>query len=49
MDRIQVNFGGGKRPESDAGRTITLFLALYLLILAFFILLVSISSTEEVK
>ncbi|GGF56477.1 hypothetical protein GCM10011332_07480 [Terasakiella brassicae] len=49
MDRIQVNFGGGKRPESDAGRTITLFLSLYLLVLAFFILLVSISSTEEVK
>jgi hypothetical protein len=49
MERIQVNFGGGDRPESDAGRTITLFLALYLLILAFFILLVSISSVEEVK
>jgi outer membrane protein OmpA-like peptidoglycan-associated protein len=49
MDRIQVNFSGGNRPKSDAGRTITLFLALYLLVLAFFILLVSISSTEEVK
>lgn len=49
MDRIQVNFGGGDRPKSDASRTITLFLALYLLILAFFILLVSISSVEEVK
>jgi len=49
MDRIQVNINGGERPKSDAGRTITLFLALYLLILAFFILLVSISSVEEVK
>ena len=49
MDRIQVNFGAGNRPKSDAGRTITLFLSLYLLVLAFFILLVSISSTEEVK
>jgi len=49
MDRIQVNLGGGNRPKSDAGRTITLFLSLYLLVLAFFILLVSISSTEEVK
>ncbi|MDV7339075.1 hypothetical protein RYZ26_05695 [Terasakiella sp. A23] len=49
MDRIQVDFGGGDRPASDPSRTITLFLSLYLLILAFFILLVSISSTEEVK
>ncbi len=50
MDRIQANFGGGNsRPESDAGRTITLFLSLYLLVLAFFILLVSISKTEDVK
>jgi hypothetical protein len=49
MDRIQVNFAGGNRPKSDTGSSITLFLALYLLVLAFFILLVSISSTEEVK
>lgn len=49
MDRIQVNFGGGERTKSDASRIMTLFLSLYLLVLAFFILLVSISSTEDVK
>lgn len=49
MDRMQVNVAGGDRPKSDQNRSITLFLSLYLLVLAFFILLVSISSTEEVK
>ncbi|SCA57892.1 putative PPE-repeat protein (Cell mobility) [Candidatus Terasakiella magnetica] len=49
MNRVRANFNGGDRPKSDAGRTITLFLSLYLLVLAFFILLVSISSMEEVK
>lgn len=49
MNRIQVNFGKGDSPKSDPSRTITLFLSLYLLVLAFFILLVSISSLEDVK
>jgi hypothetical protein len=49
MNRIKVNVGGGEAVKSDPGRSITLFLSLFLLVLAFFILLVSISSTEEVK
>lgn len=49
MERIQGDFGAGNKPESDGSRVITLFLSLYLVVLAFFILLVSISSTEEVK
>lgn len=49
MQRNQANFGGVNRPKSDPGRSITLFLALYLLVLAFFILLVSMSTVEEVK
>lgn len=45
------DFLGGTNQATQPGRsgTIALFLALYLLILAFFILLVSISSVEEVK
>lgn len=46
---MQVNFGGENKSKGDSGRVITLFLSLYLVVLAFFILLVSISSTEEVK
>lgn len=37
------------REESNSGGTLALFLGLYLLILAFFILLVSISTTESVR
>lgn len=37
------------RQQSSGGNTIALFLGLYLLILAFFILLVSISTVEKVK
>lgn len=46
---MQVNFGAENKSKGDSGRVITLFLSLYLVVLAFFILLVSISSTEEVK
>ncbi|WP_417795058.1 flagellar motor protein MotB [Terasakiella pusilla] len=46
---MQVNVGGENKSKGDSGRVITLFLSLYLVVLAFFILLVSISSTEEVK
>jgi hypothetical protein len=35
--------------QSETGSTVTLFLALYLVVLAFFIVLVSISSPEKVK
>lgn len=49
MQRQQAIFSGGDKPKSDPGRSITLFLALYLLVLAFFILLVSISTIEDVK
>ncbi len=38
-----------KASEAQGGGSITLFLGLYLLVLAFFILLVTISSLEEVK
>jgi hypothetical protein len=44
--------GWDQRPQDEqpgAGSTLTLFLALYLVVLAFFIVLVSISSPEKVK
>ena len=37
------------QPDDNSGGSVALFLALYLLVLAFFILLVSISTVEEVK
>jgi hypothetical protein len=47
-----VAVGWDKLPRDEqpaAGSTVTLFLALYLVVLAFFIVLVSISSPEKVK
>ena len=41
--------GVGPQDQARGGNTIALFLALYLLILAFFILLVTISTREQVK
>lgn len=47
-----ANVGWAELPRDEqppSGSTLTLFLALYLLVLAFFIVLVSISSPEKVK
>lgn len=49
MNRIRANFSGSGKSRNGGPKSITLFLSLYLLVLAFFILLVSISSREDVK